>query len=363
MTALWSALYRRALRPALFATDPEAAHHAAMAVLEACCRWRFPLAILRGMAGETSGAARTVFGVRFPNAIGLAAGFDKDGVALAAWEALGFGFMEVGTLTAHPQPGNPRPRLFRLPEERALINRLGFNNGGAAAAAARFGRARAAGRWPSIPVGINLGKSKATPLEDAAADYAGSLEMLHPYGDYFALNVSSPNTPGLRNLQNRSELDDLLRIVQARNRQLATPRPLLVKIAPDLEWGQVEQIVELAHAHGLAGIIATNTTLGRAGVSGLPRAEEAGGLSGAPLRARATEVVRFLTSRTKLPVIAVGGVSDAASAQEKLDAGAVLVQLYTGFVYGGPTLVGGICRDMAEKAKAKAEGESREMPA
>lgn len=350
MTALWSALYRRVLRPALFAVDPEKAHHAAMGALQACCRLRLPLALLRSLAGETPHAQRTVFGLRFPHPLGLAAGFDKDGMALEAWEALGFGFIEAGTLTAHPQPGNPRPRLFRLPRERALINRLGFNNGGATAAAARFARARAAGRWPSIPVGINLGKSKVTPLEEAAADYAGSLEALHAYGDYFALNVSSPNTPGLRTLQNRSELDDLLRIVQARNRACGTPRPLLVKIAPDLEWAQVEEIVDLAHAHGLAGIIATNTTLGRERVSGSRHAEEAGGLSGEPLRGRATEMVRFLTTRTKLPVIAVGGVSDAASAREKLDAGAALVQLYTGFVYGGPTLIGEICRDLwAEK--------------
>lgn len=347
MAALWSALYRRALRPALFAADPETAHHAAMNALQACCRLRLPLAILRSMAGEAAAAEREVFGVRFPNPVGLAAGFDKDGVALKAWEALGFGFIEAGTLTANPQPGNPRPRLFRLPEERALINRLGFNNGGAAAAAARFAQARAAGRWPSIPVGINLGKSRATPLEDAAADYARSLEALHPYGDYFALNVSSPNTPGLRSLQNRSELDDLLRVVQERNRALKTPRPLLVKIAPDLEWAQVEEIAELAQAHGLAGIIATNTTLGRSGVSGSRRAEEAGGLSGEPLRTRATEIVRFIAARTKLPVVAVGGVSDAASAREKLDAGAALVQLYTGFVYGGPTLIGEICRDLS----------------
>lgn len=346
MTSLPSALYRRALRPALFAADPETAHHAAMQALAAACRLRWPLAILRRLAGAGPAGGRSVFGLRFPNPIGLAAGFDKDGVALEAWEALGFGFIEVGTLTARPQPGNPRPRLFRLRAERALLNRLGFNNGGAAAAAARFARAKAAGRWPAVPVGINLGKSKATALEEAAADYAESLGALHPYGDYFALNVSSPNTPGLRTLQNRSELDDLLRIVQAKNAGLAAPRPLLVKIAPDLEFAQIEEIAGLAQAHGLAGIIATNTTLGRAGVSGSPHRDEAGGVSGEPLRARATEVVRFLTARTKLPVIAVGGVSDAASAQEKLDAGAALVQLYTGFVYGGPTLIGEICRGL-----------------
>jgi dihydroorotate dehydrogenase len=284
--------------------------------------------------------------VRFPNPIGLAAGFDKDGVALGAWEALGFGFIEVGTLTAHAQPGNPRPRIFRVPEQRALINRLGFNNQGAAAAAERFGRLRAAGQWPSVPVGINLGKSKITPLEDAAADYVESLEKLHAFGDYFVLNVSSPNTPGLRSLQGRDELDALLRAVQEKNRALPTgPRPVLVKIAPDLSFPQIEEILDLAQGHGLAGIIATNTTIDH---SLLPPSapREQGGLSGAPLRARSTEIVRFVASKTALPVIAVGGVADADSAREKLDAGAALVQIYTGFVYGGPSLVREICQGL-----------------
>ena len=274
--------------------------------------------------------ARTVFGVRFPNPIGLAAGFDKDGVALAAWEALGFGFVEAGTLTAKAQPGNPKPRMFRVPERRALINRLGFNNGGADAAAARFARLRAAGRWPTVPVGINLGKSKVTPLEEAASDYVYSLEKLHPFGDYFVLNVSSPNTPGLRSLQGRDELDALLRAVQSRNRSLPTPRPMLVKIAPDLEFSQIEEILELAGQHQLAGIVATNTTIDH---SSLPPSapKQQGGLSGVPLRERSTAIVRFLAGRTSLPIIAVGGVSDAASAREKLDAGAALVQIYTGF--------------------------------
>ena len=335
-----AALYRHVLRPLAFALDAETAHHAAMSALRVA-----PPGLLRALTGtrtEDGRLARTVFGVRFPNPVGLAAGFDKDGVALAAWPSLGFGFVEVGTLTAHAQPGNPRPRLFRVPESGALINRLGFNNGGADAAAARFVALRAAGRWPSIPVGLNLGKSKATPLERATEDYVESLGKLHAHGDYFVLNVSSPNTPGLRALQGRDELDALLRAVQAKNHSLPTPRPMLVKIAPDLGFEQIEEVLGLATQHTLAGIVATNTTIDH---SALPPSAptETGGLSGRPLRARATEIVRFLAERTDLPIIAVGGVSDAASAREKLDAGAALVQLYTGFVYGGPTTVPAIC--------------------
>ena len=203
ISALSGSVYRDLLRPLLFSLDAETAHHLAMRMLRLSCDWQFPLSWLQSMSGTATDQrlARTVFGVRFPNPVGLAAGFDKDGVALQAWEALGFGFVEAGTLTAHSQPGNPPPRMFRVPERRALINRLGFNNGGADAAAARFAGLRAAGRWPRVPVGINIGKSKVTPLEQATSDYVSSLEKLYPFGDYFVLNVSSPNTPGLRSLQ------------------------------------------------------------------------------------------------------------------------------------------------------------------
>ena len=204
-------------------------------------------------------------------------------------------------------------------------------------------RLKAAGRWPSIPVGINLGKSKATPLERATEDYVFSLEKLHAFGDYFVLNVSSPNTPGLRTLQGRDELDALLRAVQEKNGSLASPKPVLVKIAPDLSFPQIEEILSLATGHRLAGIVATNTTVDH---SLIPDAPEQGGLSGEPLRQRSTEIVRFLAGRTTLPIIAVGGVSDGVTAREKLDAGASLVQLYTGFVYGGPTLIPQVCRDL-----------------
>ena len=348
-SALTEALYRHALRPMMFSLDAEAAHHLAMDALGAAARWRFPLPLLRKLAGADAASdpklGRMVFGVRFPNPVGLAAGFDKNGVALTAWEALGFGFVEVGTLTALAQPGNPPPRLFRVPERRALINRLGFNNAGAEEAARRFARLKEGGKWPGVPVGINLGKSKVTPLERAAEDYVQSFETLRSFGDYFVLNVSSPNTPGLRALQGREELSALLQTVQAKNFSLPSPHPMLVKIAPDLTFPQIEEILELAEQHRLAGIVATNTTIDHASLpEGSPR--ETGGLSGAPLRARPTEIVRFLASRTALPIIAVGGVADADSAREKFDAGAALVQLYTGFVYGGPTLVPTICRDL-----------------
>ncbi len=345
-------LYRGLLRPLLFRLDAENAHHLAIRTLNACWRLRFPLPVVRALSGAAEASrssaeplARTLFGVTFPNPVGLAAGFDKDGLALPAWPALGFGFVEIGTITAQAQPGNPRPRIFRIPEKHALINRLGFNNRGARAAAVRFARLRASGRWPSIPVGINIGKSKSTPMEAAADDYMDSFEQLHEFGDYFVLNVSSPNTPGLRGLQQGAELDHLLQTVQQKNRALREPRPILLKIAPDLTFAHIEEIIDLAQRHGLAGIVATNTTIDRSGVPG-SFAHLEGGLSGAPLRARSTEIVRFLATRTSLPIIAAGGISDAASAREKLDAGASLVQLYTGFVYEGPTLPRAICRDL-----------------
>ena len=353
MTSLLSAqVYRTIVRPVMFALDAEAAHHLAMSTLSTAARSRFLLSVVRQLAGIPRNSdpklARTVFGVRFPNPIGLAAGFDKNGVALAAWEALGFGFVETGTITAHAQPGNPLPRLFRVPEQHALINRLGFNNDGADAVAERFARLKARGNWPGIPVGINIGKSKVTPLERATEDYVDCLGKLHAFGDYFVLNVSSPNTPGLRALQGRDELDGLLRAVQAKNRSLPVPRPILVKIAPDLSFPQIGEIVELAVQHELAGIVATNTTVDHQGLpDSAPR--EMGGLSGEPLRRRSTEIVGFLARQTPLPIIAVGGISDGSSTQEKLDAGASLVQTYTGFVYGGPTLI----REIQQKLSAR----------
>ncbi len=321
--------YRNLLRPLLFALDPEVVHHLVMGMLRLGGR------ALRPFAPENDPRlARTVFGVTFPNPVGLAAGFDKDAIALLAWESLGFGFVEAGTITARAQPGNPRPRIFRVPEYQGLINRLGFNNEGADAVAARLEKLKGREAWPRIPVGINIGKSKVTPLEEANADYLLSFQRLQHFGDYFVLNVSSPNTPGLRSLQGRETLDGLIRDIQAHNPE---GKPLLVKIAPDLEWEAIEEIIGLAHEHALAGLIATNTTIDQGALPAQLRRQ--GGLSGAPVRARSTEIVRFITARTAVPVIAVGGIMTPDDALEKFDAGAALVQLYTGFIYEGPRLV------------------------
>jgi dihydroorotate dehydrogenase len=258
---------------------------------------------------------------------------DKNAIALPGWEALGFGFVEIGTITASAQQGNPRPRLFRYPAESALVNRMGFNNDGAEAVAARLEGLRKTGKWPKIPVGINLGKSKVTPLDEAPADYLHSFRKLREFGDYFVINVSSPNTPGLRDLQETRRLREIVRVLQKETRG----KPLLVKIAPDLSDQQAVDLAVLCESEGIAGLIAANTTLDH---SALPKnRDEQGGLSGLPLRQRATELIRLLKSNISLPIIASGGVMDAASAKEKFDAGAGLVQIYTGLVYHGPKLI------------------------
>ena len=334
--------YQDLLRPLLFRIDAEKVHHLAMAALAGPGRLLAPFA-----PPSDPRLAREVFGVKFPNPVGLAAGFDKNAVALPAWAALGFGFAEVGTITARAQPGNPKPRIFRVPDCGALINRLGFNNEGADAIADRLKHLRASGHWPSIPVGINIGKSKVTPLDEATADYLLAFERLQHFGDYFVLNISSPNTPGLRALQDREALDSLLGHMQRRN---ATGWPLLVKIAPDLEWNAIEEIIALVEEHRLAGIIATNTTIDHSGVPEKSRTQ--GGLSGRPLRERSTEIVRFITARTSVPVIAVGGIFTPDDALEKFDAGAALIQLYTGFIYEGPGLVRRICDALLARASA-----------
>lgn len=347
-----SGIYRSLTRKALFASgggDPEAAHHRTIRILEqagSTPRRRAALAKLSGL-GTRPSAPTTVFGIRFPNPVGLAAGMDKDAVAVPAWGALGFGFVEVGTVTWHPQPGNPQPRLFRLVQSEAILNRMGFNNRGAEAMAARLA---ALGPAP-LPVGISLGKSKITPVEDATEDYLNSLKVLLPHADYVAVNVSSPNTPGLRSLQDRSALDELLGALRGYTVSAAGPAgpvPLLVKIAPDLTDSAVAEVIEVCAARGVAGIIATNTTIGRDGLapSDLPRAGEAGGLSGRPVHAKALRTVAFVVREAgdTLPVIGVGGILDPDDATRMFDAGAKLVQLYTGFVYRGPGLIRGIVK-------------------
>jgi dihydroorotate dehydrogenase len=282
--------------------------------------------------------ARTVFGLRFRNPIGLAAGFDKDGVALPALAAMGFGFIEIGTVTARPQAGNPRPRIFRYPEQHALINRLGFNNEGADLVANRLRRLREANRWPNIPVGINIGKSKDVSLDQAAADYLHSFRRLQPFADYVVLNVSSPNTPGLRTLQKAQLLATLLESVQTENR---ANRPIVVKLSPDLADEDIDDVLKACEEYRVAAIIATNTTSNHSALP--PEKDEAGGLSGEPLRERSTELVRKISSGTGIPVIGSGGIMDAASAREKFEAGAQLIQIYTGLVYRGP----GFLRDLS----------------
>jgi dihydroorotate dehydrogenase len=278
-------------------------------------------------------APKTVFGLKFPNPIGLAAGFDKNGVAIPAWAALGFGFIEIGTVTAQPQPGNPRPRIFRYPQQNALINRLGFNNDGADVVAARLEKLRAGRRWPSVPVGVNLGKSRNTPIEKAAEDYLYSFRRLERFADYVAINVSSPNTPGLRELQSREQLSILLGALRQEN----AAKPLVVKIAPDLSPNELDQIISVCEENHISGIIATNTTLDHSSISN--EKDQEGGLSGAPLREKSTGFVRTITARSTIPVIASGGIIDPASAREKIDAGAQLLQIYTGYIYRGPSLL------------------------
>ena len=331
-------LYERLVRPLLFSLSPETAHHLAIRNLGAASGW--PAVLRQFERFKPPPRPTSVFGLTFPNPIGLAAGFDKNGVAVPAWEALGFGFIEIGTVTAKPQPGNPKPRIFRYPEQQALINRLGFNNDGAHVVAARLRAVRESRRWPSIPVGINLGKSKATPLEEAVEDYLYSFRLLAPLGDYLVLNVSSPNTPGLRSLQEHDALERLLRAVRRENENVG--RPVLLKIAPDLALSDLEQVIATSEQNGIAGIIATNTTLDH---SAIPNPlDQTGGLSGVPLREKATEFVRAIRARSQLPIIASGGISDAASGREKFEAGAQLVQVYTGYIYRGP----GLLREIAE---------------
>ena len=299
------------------------------------------------------------FGLKFPNPLGLAAGMDKHALALPAWEALGFGFAELGGVTWNAQPGNPPPRLFRAISEAAIVNRMGFNNSGAEAVAAKLVWWRESGRWPKHPIGINLGKSKVTPLEKAAEDYANSLRVLLPHADFFVVNVSSPNTPNLRQLQDKTLLDEILSALQEVQRASASqrPKPILVKVAPDLSFQALDEIVELAQQRNLAGVVATNTAISRP-FTGDPRVEriysEAGGLSGRPLRERSTEVIRHLYQQSggRLPIIGVGGIFNPQDAWEKITAGACLLQVYTALVYEGPGLAKSIVQGLIEKMDA-----------
>ncbi len=334
-------VYKSVIKPLLFRLDAERAHHFVFDNLKRAVRLPGAGALLRGLYNyQHPSLAREVFGLKFPNPVGLAAGFDKNALLTDELATLGFGFVEIGTVTPRPQPGNPTPRLFRLPQDEALINRMGFNNDGAATVAARLARRQNR----QLIIGGNIGKNKDTPNERAADDYVAAFEALAEVVDYFVVNVSSPNTPGLRELQDKKPLINLLQQVQARNLARPTPRPLLLKIAPDLTNAQLDDILEIARETQLSGLVATNTTISRDGLSTptpTVAGYGAGGLSGRPLRARATEVIAYLHQKSQgaLPIIGAGGIHSAQDALEKLAAGAALVQLYTGFIYEGPGLV------------------------
>ncbi len=340
-------VYRSLVRPILFRLPPETAHELALHSLPLFCKF-----VERPF--ESPMLNTDLFNLRFRNPVGLAAGFDKDGVALESLAALGFGFIEAGTLTLHAQPGNPKPRMFRLAADQALINRAGFNNSGAAAFVKRVEHRR-----PDCVLGISIGKSKITPLEEATADYLGSFELVYKFADYVAINVSSPNTPQLRELQQSEQLTSLLVELQTRNRALQkrhgrlTPVPLLVKISPDLERRDLEMIVEVIERLQIDGIIATNTTISRDHLrTDKSRVEAcgAGGLSGKPLTTRATQMIAALYRLTggRIPLIGVGGIFTAEDAWEKICAGASLIQVYTGFIYKGPSIVRQINEGLVE---------------
>jgi dihydroorotate dehydrogenase len=349
-------IYQHAVKPGLFRLDPERAHELAVNSMALLGRVRPLCALLERLNQLPARGHRPVecFGLKFPNAVGLAAGFDKDGQAWPSAAALGFGHVEIGTVTLQAQPGNPKPRAFRYPADGAVINRMGFNNEGAAALAARLAKGPGPGQR-KIPLGINLGKTKVTPLEQATEDYVGSFRLLADHADYLVVNVSSPNTPGLRELQDAAWLKPLLAALVSENRGRTTAgkprRPLLLKIAPDLTFPQIDAALGVIDELQLDGIIATNTTLARPGR--FAKVNEAGGLSGWPVRRRSTEIINYISRATagRLPIIGVGGIMDEAAAAEKMDAGATLVQLYTGLIYRGPFFAREVARALAMRQR------------
>jgi len=370
--------YRRLVRPVLFTQDAEQIHKRVMHALAWTSSHDLACEALQSFFGAPS-IPTELFGLNFPNPVGLAAGMDKYADALPVWAALGFGFTELGGTTWHSQSGNPPPRLFRAVADAAIVNRMGFNNPGAEAIRQRLEEWRAAGPWPKHPVGINLGKSKVTPLEQAPDEYANLFCLLRPYADFFVVNVSSPNTPGLRKLQDKGALDEILAAIQQKqepngqkvshsqaegrlssetaNVNRTQSKPVLIKVAPDLSFEALDEILELIEPRAVAGIVATNTTVNRPPTEDLNLRriyDEPGGLSGRPLQARSTEIVRhvYRQSRGKLPIIGVGGIFSATDAWEKITAGASLVQLYTALIYEGPGLAGAIVRGLLARMEA-----------
>ncbi|MFK7749215.1 MAG: quinone-dependent dihydroorotate dehydrogenase, partial [Kordia sp.] len=328
-------MYQFLVKPILFLFDPEKVHHFTFSLIRTLCKIPFMSSIFKAMyVVNDKRLERTVFGLTFKNPVGLAAGFDKDAKLYNELSNFGFGFIEIGTLTPKPQVGNPKKRLFRLKQDEAIINRMGFNNGGVQEAVARLKKNK------GVLIGGNIGKNKVTPNEEAVEDYKICFEALFPHVDYFVVNVSSPNTPGLRELQDKEPLTKLLATLQLMNSAKEAPKPILLKIAPDLTNEQLEDIIEIVADTKIAGVIATNTTISREGLQSEDKGE-IGGLSGKPLTNRSTEVIRFLAKKSNkaFPIIGVGGIHTAEDALEKLDAGADLVQLYTGFIYEGPKLI------------------------
>ena len=381
--------YRHLLRPALFTQNPERIHNRTMRALGWTGRHKMVCSAVDALLGAPE-LPSEVFGLRFPNPVGLAAGMDKHAEALPAWAALGFGFTELGAVTWHPQPGNPAPRVFRAIPDEAIVNRMGFNNPGSEAVSQALVRWRQLGRWPGHPVGMNLGKSKVTPLDRAPEDYANSFRVLLPHLDFFVVNVSSPNTPNLRQLQDKAALDEILAALQEVQKSHSTvdaskspgstgspsritnhssrpssPKPVLVKISPDLSFEAIDQILELVAPRQIAGIIATNTTITRPQASE-PKSQrvyaETGGLSGKPLRQRSTEVIRHLYRHTsgKLPLIGVGGIFNAADAWEKITSGASLLQVYTGLVYEGPAIARAIVAGLRARLEERGMSELKQ---
>ncbi len=353
-------MYKRILLPILFRFNAESVHYFAMSVLQLAYQIPGVPGLLRRLyTYQHPSLERTVFGLHFPNPVGLAAGFDKNGEWVSELSSLGFGFIEIGTVTPRPQPGNEKPRLFRLKADNGLINRMGFNNKGSGPAAGRLRHYRANADTSRILVGGNIGKNKVTANETAIDDYLQCFRDLFDDVDYFVVNVSSPNTPGLRDLQEKGPLTAILGRLQGENVLKNKPKPILLKIAPDLTDSQLDDIIEIVQETGIAGVIATNTTISRAGLA-TPEATVtemgAGGVSGRPVRARSTEVIRYLHTKSNgaFPIIGVGGIQTAADAREKLEAGASLVQVYTGFIYDGPALASRICKGLVRASRNSA---------
>jgi dihydroorotate dehydrogenase len=340
------------LRSFLFLFGPEWVHYFSMNSLKLACRIPFKKSIIKSLFTPKGNFQYSLFGINFTNRVGLGAGFDKNARYLGELQALGFGFVEIGTVTPRPQSGNDKPRLFRLPKDKALINRMGFNNDGVEVIVERLKnwRNKTAGKSKApLIIGGNIGKNKITPNEEAWQDYVNCFTALHPYVDYFVVNVSSPNTPGLRELQEKDALKKIITSLQQRNSEYSHPKPILLKIAPDLSTEQVDDVVTLAQDIQLDGLVVSNTTISRAALTTDKKIVEAigaGGVSGLPVKQRSTELVKYIAEKTnrQIPIIASGGIFTAQDAKEKLQAGAALVQVWTGFIYEGPAIVKNICK-------------------